>query len=348
MREKIFSAVTFLLLLLLLQTETKSFAADGVIVKVSKAVYGDIHVKHEYTGFIQAVQSVQIKPEVSAKINKVHFKEGSYVKAGQTLFTLESSQFNATVALRKAELQNAEANLERARKYLQRLKAADKRSVPASDMDTADANVKQGQANVAQAKASLQIAQIDAGRTRITAPISGIIGRAEFTKGNYVGPSSTLATIVQSDPIRAAIDIPDSDYLEIKNNDYKAEIQGYNLSGEHEFDDNYIASSTGTIKTWWLFDNPDNNLISGAGVHVLLSPKIPEKGVLIPQAAKISANNANYVYVIKNNKAHYTKITVKADTDDGMSAVTGINTGDLVVVEGIQKLFDNAPVQIQE
>lgn len=346
MRRKFFAVVTCLLLLLLL-SEAKTFAANAVIVKVQKASYGDILVKREYTGFIQPIQSVQIKPEVSAKINKVYFKEGSFVKAGQTLFTLESSQFSAAVALRKADLQNSEANLERARKYLQRLKAADRRSVPASDMDTADANVKQAQAAVAQSKANLQIAQIDLNHTKITAPISGLIGRAEFTKGNYVGPSSTLAVIVQIDPIRAAVDIPDKDYLAVKNNEYKAEIQGYNLFGEHEFDDNSINSSTGTIKTWWLFDNPDNNLIPGASAHVMLSLKVPEKGILIPQAAKISANNANYVYVIKNNTAHYTKIAVKEDTGS-MSAVTGLNAGDLVVVEGMQRLFDNAPVQIQE
>ena len=89
-------------------------------------------------------------------------------------------------------------------------------------------------------------------------------------------------------------------------------------------------------------------MISGAAVHVVLSLKVPEKGVLIPQKAKISANNANYVYVIRNNQAYYTQINIKSDTIDGMSAVTGINAGDLVVVEGIQKLFDNAPVQIQE
>ena len=241
-KRKIFYAVAMCgcALSVLVLIESKSQAAEGVIVKVIKAEYGNIQVRREYTGFIQSVQSVQIRPEVSAKISKVHFQEGSYVKAGQVLFTLESSQFTATAALRKAELQNNEANLERTRKYLQRLKAADKRSVPASDMDKAEADVKQASALVAQAKANLQLAQLDVNRTKITAPISGIIGRAEFTKGNYVGPSSTLAVIVQSDPIRAALDIPDSDYLDIKNNDYRAEIPGYKLTGEHEFDDNAI------------------------------------------------------------------------------------------------------------
>ena len=345
MKEKFFAVIVSLPLLLLPGAE--SFAANAVVVKVHKASYGDIPKIREYTGFVQAVQTVQIRPEISAKINKVHFQEGSFVKAGQTLFTLESSQFNATVALRKAELQNSEANLDKAKKYLQRLKAADKRSVPASDMDTAEANVKQASATVAQSKANLQIAQINLGYTKITAPISGLIGRAEFTKGNYVSSGSTLAVIVQIDPIRVAVDIPDREYLNVKNNDYKAEIQGYKFSGEHEFDDNSINSSTGTIKTWWSFNNPENNLIPGANARVRLLLKVPEKGVLIPKAAQVSANNASYVYVVKDNTAHYTKITTGEEVNN-MIAVTGINAGDLVVVEGMQRLFDNAPVQIQE
>ena len=131
------------------------FAAQGVFVRVEKATAGDISQALEYTGQVQPLQVVEIRPEVSAKIAKIHFNEGAYVNAGQLLFTLDSSQYSATLASRKADLQSAETSLDSAKKYLQRLKAADKRSVPAYDMDNADRDVKQAQANVAKAKAQL-------------------------------------------------------------------------------------------------------------------------------------------------------------------------------------------------
>ena len=100
--EKIFKYHSFELLYIFFQSV--SFAADGVIVKVQKSVLGDVFSVTEYTGLVQPIQIVEIKPEVSAKINKVNFHEGSFVKEGQLLFTLDSSQFSATTAARKADL----------------------------------------------------------------------------------------------------------------------------------------------------------------------------------------------------------------------------------------------------
>lgn len=341
-----------LLLLFYLIFESVSIAADGVIVKVQKATSGDISSTTEYTGLVQPVQTVKIQPEVSAKINKVNFSEGSFVKAGQTLFTLDSSQYNATVSLKKAELSNAEVSLSRAKKYLQRLKAADKRSVPASDMDNAENDVQKANAGIAQAKASLNIAQIDLNRTKITSPISGKIGKADYTKGNYVVPGTTLATVAQVNPIRVAVDIPDSEYFKIKNNDYKAEIKNsdgklYGFIGSHEFDENYVNSTTGTIRTYWSFENPNNDLISGANIHVLLSLRTPNKGTLIPSIAKLSDSSGNYVYTVQNNTAYRKRITIVEELGN-MTAVTGINVGEMVVTDGTQKLYDNAKVSIQE
>ena len=159
----------------------------------------------EYVGRVEAIQSVQVKPQISGEIAKVCFKEGSIVKAGQLLFQIDPAQYQATVALRKAELEQANANLDAAEKYYARVQAAETRAVSAAERDTAESNVLQGRAAVSQAKANLRLAEINLGYTRITSPITGKIGIANLTKGNYVTPASgALATIVQMNPVRVS------------------------------------------------------------------------------------------------------------------------------------------------
>ena len=124
-------------------------------------------------------------------------------------------RYQATVALRKAELEQANANLDAAEKYYARVQAAETRAVSAAERDTAESNVLQGRAAVSQAKANLRLAEINLGYTRITSPITGKIGIANLTKGNYVTPASgALATIVQMNPVRVSYSLPDRDYLD--------------------------------------------------------------------------------------------------------------------------------------
>ena len=182
--------------------------APSVVVHVLEKA--DLAVEKEYIGIVEPIQTVVIKPQVAGEILAVHFKEGSLVKEGEALFTLDARQYEANAALRKADLAKAQANHSWAAKYYERLKSADRRSVSAADLEAAQNNVVQGKAAVEQARASLRLAEIDLGRTKIKAPISGRIGRAEFTKGNYVTPdSSSLATIVQVNPIRVAFALPE-------------------------------------------------------------------------------------------------------------------------------------------
>ena len=331
-----------------------SEAAQLVNVRVQKAHNGAIDNTQEYIGTVEAVQNVIVKPELSARIARVHFTEGSFVKAGATLFTLDNSQYKANVDLRKAQLERSQASLLQAQRYMKRLKAADKRSVPASDMDTADDNIKQCQASVAEAKANLQLAQIDLNRTRITAPISGVIGRAMHTKGNYVDPSSELTSIVQMNPIRVAFSISESRYSSWRNNSYSAVLQlpdgstyDASSSGRMDFADNVISSSTGTIRIRWSFDNDDNILIPGATVKITLKPVNEQIGVMIPQASVMSDINGNYVFVIDGDTAKLRRVKSLGTSGDNV-AVDGVKAGELVAEYGTQFLYDGAKVNIQD
>ena len=331
-----------------------SEAAQTVNVKVRKAREGTVDTTKEYIGTVEAVQSVTVKPELSARISRVHFKEGSFVKAGATLFTLDSAQYAANVALRKAQLSRSEATLERAQKYMKRLRAADKRSVPASDIDTADDDIKQGKASVAEAKANLQLAQIDLNRTRITAPISGVIGRAAYTKGNYVSPTSDLTSIVQMNPIRVVFSISETDYTSWHNNSYSAVLTladgstyDDSASGKMDFSDNAINPSTGTIAIRWSFNNDNNILIPGAMVRITLKPLSEQKGMLVPQTAVMSDANGSYIYVIEGDTARTRRVNRLGTSSDSM-VVSGVKAGELVAEYGAQSLTDGAKVNIQD
>ena len=328
--------------------EAEGPAPQPVLVQVQRAVSGDVSSPREYIGTVEAVQTVRLCPEVSARVARVHFKEGAFVKEGAPLFTLEDAQFQATVALRKAELSRAEANLGRAKKYLERLKAADRRSVPASDLDVANSDVKTAQAAVAEAKANLRLAQIDLNHTRIAAPISGRIGRVNFTKGNYVTPDSELAVIVQVDPIRVAFAMPDRDYLEERQafagagDVYRAELRladgaPYPLPGERDFEDNAMDPGTGTIALRLRFRNEEGALVPGAMVRVFLTPRDGRTGVLVPQAAIQSDRQGDFVYVVQGDEARVRRIT-SGNERGSLRAVEGVEAGETVAFQGLQGL----------
>ena len=166
-------------------------AAEAPSVTVAVVKSADISARpSEYVGRAEAIQSVQVKPQISGEIARVYFQEGSMVREGQPLFQIDPARYQATVELRRAELEKAGASLAEADKYYRRVTAADSRAVSAAERDSAEANLLQCRAALSQAKAGLRLAEIDLGYCRITSPITGKIGAAIFTKGNYVTPAS--------------------------------------------------------------------------------------------------------------------------------------------------------------
>lgn len=227
----------------------------------------------EYIGHAEAFRTVDIHPEVSAKIAGVHFDEGSFVKEGAVLFTLNSSQFQAQVQLCKAKISHAQAAFDGAKKYFSRLKAVGKRSVPGSDIDTAETEAQKAQAELDEAKAELRLAQINLNNTKITAPISGYIGKADFTKGSYVTPDDSLVSIVQTDPARISFAMTDKDFL--AHRDIYAEYELvladgtiYPQKAVQDFASNVMNPDTGTITIYLRVPNENHTLIPGAIVRV--------------------------------------------------------------------------------
>jgi RND family efflux transporter MFP subunit len=319
----------------------------------------DFAVAKEYLGRVEPIQSVAIRPEVSGQIEEVHFKEGSAVAEGDLLFTINSREYRATVALRKAELAKAQANLDRALKYNSRLKSADTRSVSATDLELSESEVLQGKSSVEQAKAALQLAQIDLDRCRIVAPISGRVGRALFTKGNYVTPASgPLTTIVQTDPIRVVLSLPDKDYLKEReafaaseNAVYEATLRladgaVYPGKGSRDFESNVMDEKTGTLQVVLRFDNAGGALVPGAMVRVTLKPAQKRLAPVIPVEAVLADGEGDYVYVVDGeNRAERRSIGGGELSGQLLSVVSGLEAGEKIVLKGLQALRPGMTVQ---
>lgn len=242
-----------------------------VLLNLNFAAFAE---NREYIAHAEAVRTVKIRSEVSAKINKVHFNAGAFINKSETLFTLNSSQFQAEVSLKKAELAHAQAKLDATLKYLSRLKAADKRGVTASDLDAAEGEVMQCRAALDEAKAALKLSQIELNKTKITAPFAGRAGKINFYEGSYVSPEAVLCEIVQTDPVRVLFAMPERDYMSVKDlKSLKYELilaDGSLFSGlvEEDFEDNAFNSETGTINIWLKVSNENNILLPGAFVRV--------------------------------------------------------------------------------
>lgn len=310
-----------------------------------------------FIGKVEAIQIVSLKPQVSGEIKNVSFREGSFVKTGQPLFTIDSSRYQATADLRKAELQQAEATLAKSEKYLERVKAADKRSISASDMDTAESAFLQAKASVSQAKAVLKLAEIDLAHTRITSPITGRIGAAAFTRGNYVTPASeTLATIVQMDPIRVSFALPDKDYLnqleQFRKNGpvYRTTLvlsngRELDVQGERDYESNRVDERTGTMEMAIRLPNPEGILIPGSMVRIGTKPVESMLSIVIPQESILADSQGSYVYTVdRNNIAHQSRIELGEEVGTMRKVTKGLKTGDRVIRIGLQNVRPEAPV----
>ena len=335
--------------------------SEPVVVVRQVEAFDASSIPSEYVGRVESIQSVSVKPQISGEIASVRFKEGSIVKAGDLLFQIDPKQYEATVQLRKAELQQAEANFVTAEKYYKRVMAASEQAVSATDRDSAEGSYLQAQAAVAQAKANLRLAEIDLGYCRITAPITGKIGRALYTKGNYVTPSTIteLASIVQMDPIRVSYPLSDRDYLDqielfresgsiFNTSIVLSNGARYNVQGTRDFEDNRVDQTTGTIMMRLRFDNKGGELIPGEMVRVYTTPVNSRIVNAIPQAAVMTDENGDYVYVIDaDNTARQARVTLGRELGSLREATSGVEAGENIVVMGLQRLSPGVKVRIE-
>lgn len=340
------------------QTTQQGPAPTAPKVDVAQVLHERVTEWDEFTGRLQAPESVTLIPRVSGYIESVNFKEGALVKKGDVLFRIDPSVFEVEVARLKADLasaisaeQLATNDLERARKLF------DQKAVSAELLDTRESNKRQTAAAVASVKAALMRAELDLAYTQVQAPIDGRVSYANVTTGNYVtAGQSVLTSLVSTASMYAYFDVDEQTYLkyvkltaEKKRNDPRAgdnpvymalaNERDYHHIGMVDFVDNAMDKQTGTIRVRATFDNEDNRLLPGLFVRLRTAGSGAYEGILIDDKAVGTDLNNKFVLVVGDDgTVEYRGVTL-GEKVQGLRIVTqGLAAEDKIVVNGMQRV----------
>lgn len=309
---------------------------------------------------VEAINAVNLMPKVNGTIKDVLFEEGSFVKEGDLLFVIDPSSYQANVDLKEAELAHAQAGLKEAeRNYNRQVKLSKQNIASQATFDSAESAYLQAKAAVKKAKASLVLAKDDLDDTKVTAPISGYIGKALVTKGNYVLASSQpLARIVQISPVRVTFSLTDKEFLNLKqkyeqNKDVKLKAHvtlpnGEVLSEEFKslFVNNEVSTDTATVSIYTDLSNSQEKLIPGNYVQIALLDEKPNVNVIIDQSSLAQDEHGFYTYVVnENNIVEERRLELGEVIDSYQVVKSGLKAGEKVIIQGLQKVQNGMQVK---
>ena len=319
------------------------------------------NLPEQFVAHAEALQEVDLLPQVDGYVKEILFKEGDLVKEGQVLYRLDDERYQAVVNQRKADLESAEAEARRAERYWERMQKADARGITQLERDNAEAGADTARASVLQAKANLVVAEYDCKKAQVVAPISGQIGKTTAHVGDYVAPSKgALARIVQVDPIRVSFPLTDRAYVawrqaerqnKFGGNDHRMRLilpdgSTYDREGAFDFDDNQMSLTTATIMMRLRFPNPDRLLVPNSYVTLLADKKAPLLYPTVQQTAIVDLPQGGVgVYVVKEDGTVEARVVKTLPVHDGLiPIVEGVKAGETVVTSGTRKLRDGAKV----
>lgn len=332
--------------------EQKKPPAPGVLVV--KVLSQDIQPSSEFIGRTFAVNDVSLQAQVSGYLKQRSFEEGTDVEAGAPLLLIDPAPYQAEVAAAEGRVAEAKAAVTRTRKDLKRaLRLVKKGNISQQERDKKESDKLQAEAQLKSAEAALQQANINLSYTQINAPIDGRIGRSIISVGNLVGPlSGELARIVELDPIYVNFSVDEKTIIALKNrNRNKSDTEElaislrladgsfYNQPGQIDFIDNVVDHKTGSVALRVRFDNPDKLLLPGFFVTTIISRDKPMAKLLIPQASVQEDQAGQFVMrVTEDNKVEQRRISANHHYQGQLIVDEGLNAGETIIVEGIQKV----------
>lgn len=309
----------------------------------------------DYSGRLEAVNRVEIRPLVSGTLTRIHFKDGDTVNKGDTLFTIDPRPFEAEVARSKALVSSAEARVDYTSHDLERAqRLIGDNAIARRDFEEKRNAALEAKAALLAAQAQLQTANLNLEYSRITAPVSGRISRAEVTLGNIVsaGASSVpLTTLVSTANIYAAIEVDEQSYLKFisptqgnKQQGLKvllglANEEGYSRQGHIGSVDNRLDTASGTIRVRAVFDNTDGSLLPGLFARVRLGSGSQHEALLIDEKAVGTDQDKRYVLVVdEKGQANYREVKIGAQQSGLRVVESGLKAGERIVVNGLQRV----------
>jgi len=340
-------------------------------VSVAEVICKQLGDSDEFTGRLEAVNAVEVRPRVSGYLQSVHFKEGAIVHQGDLLFQIDPRPFQAEVDRLKGDLSQAKAQLSRAQSDFQRAERLHNNDgMSAEEYDRRAAVRSEAEARIASTEAALRGAELNLGSHVVIAPITGRVGRAGITEGNLVEGGAAqvkpLTTLVSLDPIYVYFDVDEQTYLKYarvtqshgtSSHDLRSAAQlgladedGFPHVGQVSFVDNQVSSSTGTIRLRATFPNKNLALTPGLFARIRLQGGGAHSACLARDEAVVTDLNQKYVFVLgKNNTARVSPREKLGPMTEGLRVVRdGLRNGDVIVVNGLQARAARSRRQSQE
>jgi membrane fusion protein (multidrug efflux system) len=339
-------------------------------VQVTEVLQRDVPIGRELTATLRGFEDVEIRVRVEGYLRSIDYREGTEVKKGQLLFTIDDQPYRAKLAEAKAELARAESMLTKADLDVSRYTPlAQKRAISQAELDNAVAAQRSARAQVAAAQASLEKATLDLGYCRIASPVAGLAGQAQRKVGDLVGKGepTLLATVSSIDPIRVSVNIPEALYLKYAGEQRrKSGAQGdaprsdrggtaelvladgtvFPERGKVVLVDRAVDPQTGTLRADLAFKNPDKILRPGLYGKIRFAAEQREGALLVPQRAVLETQGQFSVVVVNADSKAETR-TVKVGPRVGSLWILedGVKPGEKVVVEGARRVPDGSPVK---
>jgi RND family efflux transporter MFP subunit len=343
-------------------------------VTVSQPLAREVTEWDEYTGRLEAVESVDVRARVSGYLQSIHFTDGATVKKGALLFVIDPRPYQAELDRAKAALEQAIARFERTQKDFARAQQLVRsRAISQEEVDTRSADQREAQEAVQAARAAVEAARLNVEFTQVRAPISGRISRHLVTEGNLInggtGDSTLLTTIVSLDPIYGYFEVDERSYLKYthlwrngtngtrpasRNGKIPvylglANETGFPHQGHLDFIDNRLDPNTGTMTGRAIFPNPDLALVPGLFARTRLQGSSRYEALLIPDEAIGSDQTQRFVLVVNDqNTVEYRQVK-PGPMIDGLRVIrNGLRPEEWVIVNGVQRVRPGAKVAPQK
>lgn len=330
-------------------------------VQVATVNYRAYTEHFNFPGRIEAKDSVLIKTRVPGFLKDRLFNEGDIVTQGQELFIIEQEQFEAKVIEAKANVAKAEADAVNSKlNYERALELRRSDNISKATKDAREADYKGATAKVLQAKAALRLAELDLDYTIVRAPFNGKIGLSQYSGGEFLPNNTVLAKLVSDGPVNVVFSIAENELLKLQQAGVlgtnklnvsliMADNSVYKYSGKINFTDVTVDDSTDTIKLRAEFPNPNGSLISGQFVNVLLEYDATNEKIIMPQKALISSPTGKIAYTIDSKGIVVLKqITVGPEQGSNIVVMSGLEAGEKVITDGLQKVRPGMEVIVDQ
>jgi membrane fusion protein (multidrug efflux system) len=286
------------------------------------------------TGTIEAVQSIDLQPEVQGRLQEIIVREGSEVAAGAPLFKVDDAELRAQVAQLRAERDRAVRALERTRELIQQNASSE------ADLEDAEANAR-------STEAQLELLEVRLDRTLVRAPFAGVVGERFVSVGDYVNTATRLTTLQTVDPQRAAFQVPER-YAERlsagQQVTFRVAAVDRDFTGRVDFVDPVVRVPARTILVKASVRNPDRLLKPGMFIEARLATEVRTDAIVVPEDAILPLAGATFVWVVSDGVANRREVVTGVRTPGFVEIRSGLTAGDQVVVGGLQKLAEGTPV----